>query len=534
MFKLFLSVFVLHSLAFAKSPNLPPIGASAFDYLIARTGGVVPYPISKLIAEMEKAGIGTSVQVYIPDGRSLQRFNTNFESPRLLISGTSTGDGGVGEISRRQPRPIRRAEELLTALPLDKLFVGYSRDTNSLEIISFNEQANRYEFQIVENYGRGMQALTKYAPRALCISCHQNEAPIFSIAPWSETQTNEKVLKQLRAEYAVNLVADQALDFDSQIRHAHDFQYIKEIWDRGCSGPIERVAECRKAFIQLAFLQTWLLTTGRSLEMEQRAKEYENIMKKSWFKEIRLSTSELFDRSIEQFPKDEPLPKYLNPQTIRPTFQIKTPSTKPIGVGIFGEYSGSEGISAVQEIAMSLVSAREMNFVIKYVKGDESILEDALNSNGMKALLRKPFPGRTKLLKVLWRNMGIPVSEKTWLDGVVNLPEKVDAQASSGDEIKINPRYPALHLFRKNCMGCHTNQADHRLNFMSEANDAKQWKILVSNPLVKERLNYEKSKRSQRMPPEFSDEGKFLRTEGNLERLEMFLQLKNDCEKYLK
>ena len=61
----------------------------------------------------------------------------------------------------------------------DQLFIGYNERGEKLEIISYNERAGRFEFQVVRDYRTGAQPKIFYASRTLCLACHQNNAPIF-------------------------------------------------------------------------------------------------------------------------------------------------------------------------------------------------------------------------------------------------------------------------------------------------------------------------------------------------------------------
>ena len=86
----------------------------------------------------------------------------------------------------------------------DRLFIGYQEKTGVIEVISYNERAARFEFQVVTDYRAGASPEVAYARRAVCTSCHQNGAPLFSEAGWDETDTNARV-------------ADAPLQFDSLI-----------------------------------------------------------------------------------------------------------------------------------------------------------------------------------------------------------------------------------------------------------------------------------------------------------------------------
>ena len=71
------------------------------------------------------------------------------------------------------------------------------RKPNLLEVISYNEAAARFEFQLVRDYRAGGTPRVVYANRAVCTACHQNHAPIFSRQVWDETNANPRIAARL-------------------------------------------------------------------------------------------------------------------------------------------------------------------------------------------------------------------------------------------------------------------------------------------------------------------------------------------------
>ena len=218
-------------------PDLPPVGRSLFDHLITeRTEGSrtyrVPFPLSALIervqarlAQREYSG-GTRV-VMIPMGRSLQRVAAApdfFKYPRIVFA--VTGEPATSE---------RDAGVLLK----DRLYIGYVEKTGVLEVISYNEAAGRFEFQLVKDYRAGAQPKIFYANRAICIACHQNHAPIFSKAIWGESNANGRVRELLRSQRAdFDLSAQGNIDFPDDIDkatvRANTLVSLQSVWQQGC------------------------------------------------------------------------------------------------------------------------------------------------------------------------------------------------------------------------------------------------------------------------------------------------------------
>ncbi len=121
----------------------------------------------------------------IPLGRSLQRNAAAprfFRAPRAVLA--------VTEDPGRPGMPLLK----------DRLYLGYQETAALLEVISYNEAAGRFEFQVVRDYRPGGQPRVLYAGRALCTACHQNAAPIFARQLWDETNANPKIARLLRDE----------------------------------------------------------------------------------------------------------------------------------------------------------------------------------------------------------------------------------------------------------------------------------------------------------------------------------------------
>ena len=121
----------------------------------------------------------------IPLGRSLQRHAAEngdyFRYPRVVIAVT-------GE-----------AADSTTPYLKDRLYLGFHEKAETLEVISYNPAAGRFEFQVADDYRAGGTARLRYANRALCLACHQNAAPIFSRQSWDESSANPRIATSLGA-----------------------------------------------------------------------------------------------------------------------------------------------------------------------------------------------------------------------------------------------------------------------------------------------------------------------------------------------
>jgi mono/diheme cytochrome c family protein len=240
------------------------VGRSLFDHLFVagRDGAAiydVPFPFAALRQRLLRrlgtgaAGSEALVQVLIPLGRALQRDAAApdyFASPRIVLA-------VVGD----PPSPPHAVGTRLK----DRLYIGYQEKAESLEVISYNETAGRFEFQIVQDYAPGRTPRVVYAIRPICISCHQNGGPIFSEAPWSETNANPEAARRLaaRAPLFHGIAAeqgtrsfDQAFAISSAADRANLYGAYQQIWRDGCgddqSSQSPAAIRCRAALLTSA------------------------------------------------------------------------------------------------------------------------------------------------------------------------------------------------------------------------------------------------------------------------------------------
>jgi hypothetical protein len=267
-------------------PSVPPVGRSLFDFLTmqeegGRTVQVVPFPFTALLERIE-AELGhpkpSLRKVLIPLGRSLQRNAANpdfFAFPRAVIA----VDEG--------PMPRAGRSGMLLA---DRLYLGYQEKAATIEVISYNEAAGRFEYQVVRDYREGGEANVYYADRPTCIACHRNHALIFSKPLWDETNANEAIaatLTVLQDEFYGIPVArgvDIPNAFDAATDRANTYTALQRIWQEGCelpSAPAEGIA-CR-ADALLAVLQH-KLSGNRHLapDRETPAKAFTAALSRQW------------------------------------------------------------------------------------------------------------------------------------------------------------------------------------------------------------------------------------------------------------
>jgi mono/diheme cytochrome c family protein len=246
--------------------HLPSQGRSLFEELFAVRRGAaagidVPFPFAALLARIDSqlqrdpaSPLPPAKRVLIPLGRSLQRTAAApefFAYPRVLVAVDSP--------------PVAAGVPLLK----DRLYLGYQEQSAVIEIISYNEAAGRFEFQLLKDYRAGGKPRLVYANRSICFACHQNGSPIFSRALWDETNANAKVAATLLAsgQSFHGIPPERGIDvpyaIDNASERANGFALTQLLWRAGCSGNTAEAQGCRAGLFAAALRyalsggQTW-------------------------------------------------------------------------------------------------------------------------------------------------------------------------------------------------------------------------------------------------------------------------------------
>jgi len=243
-------------------PDLPPAGRSLFDFLITmeRDGKKVydvPFPFSALVARIEShlhsaQNPSALKRLLIPVNRSLQRHASNgqyFTYPRAVLAVDTDADSTVSPSGM---------------FLKDRLFIGYHEKTGVLEIVSYNEAAGRFEFQIVSDYRAGGTPTVRYANRVLCVACHQNQSPLFARPMWEETNVNPKIAALLAHQhrqyygFPIRQGVGTSQAFDEATDRANDISLVHLLWREGC----EQAGDPKLAITCRAELLEWVLRYG--------------------------------------------------------------------------------------------------------------------------------------------------------------------------------------------------------------------------------------------------------------------------------
>ncbi len=238
-------------------------GRSLFEQLLDTEDGqpTVPFPfpvlLQRLRAQLDPTRpMGGLAVVLIPLGRSLQRHAAGdvdaFRYPRVVAAanGEPPADAPPGH-------PYLK----------DRLYVAYHEKAESLEVISYSEDAGRFEFQLVLDYRAGARPRVLPANRSLCLACHQNAAPIFSRPSWDETSASPPIAARLAATgrdfYGLRWRhgVDVPDAIDAATARANRLALAQDLWRHGCASSTPQAGiDCRAE----ALLQALLLRLGGS------------------------------------------------------------------------------------------------------------------------------------------------------------------------------------------------------------------------------------------------------------------------------
>ena len=439
------------------STDLPPVGHSRFDELIG--DAPVPYPFSRLVARInaqmltDAGGLLPMKVTLIPLGRSLQReagAPDYFRFPRVVAA--ADGDNKAGYA------PLK-----------DRLFLGFHEKGEVVEVISYNDAAGRFEFQVVRDYRAGAKPSVFYARRSLCLACHQNAAPIFARPLWDETPANPGVAAKLKAAgrdfYGVKVSGtDIAYFIDNASDRANLFSVWQTLWQQGCGTGTEG-DRCR---IQAFAAAVEYGRFGKLPQADALANTLPALTRnwnRLWPNGLGIPNPDL--------PNRDPLAALPDPAhdplLLRPLLEVwRKPDQTAFIVGLAGMLDRS---------ALQRLGKRDVT----------TALERLLAKGGFAA---KPFS--QAVLYALLREQGLAPRQRP----LKLPPARVEAVSRDADPLK---------LWRTHCASCHDTTLPHPPNFLHGSLQHASTRLQQCAPRIFVRLSMAEVAEPQRrvapMPP---------------------------------
>ena len=447
----------------------------------------IPFPFSALLARIEsqlhtKGTPPVLKELLIPVNRSLQRRAGDgafFAYPRAVLAVDTEAEPALGPSSMHLK---------------DRLFIGYHEKTGVLEIISYNEAAGRFEFQVVSDYRSGGTPTIRYANRALCTACHQNHSPIFSRPLWDETNVNPKIAALLAHQrrayhgFPVRQGVGVLQAFDDATDRANDISLAQLLWQEGCelADRPEQSSMCRAELIE------WVLQYALSKELTTkwhttiaRTAEVPSFLiawRERWPHGLAVPNPDIPNRNpfryvaVSEFPGlSEVEATALEGREPRSLFRGPYEPTQP---------REPLEIWAIPDTPQTLERVLA-TFVQFFTKADLSRLERLIHrqpnrlQQAVSALVRDTLLGRTDLfanqpfrrvtvLSALDQQLGAPVVSRCCLDDQ-GMPPPVDDVVESHHSASAereNPPAGMLKIFHQYCGTCHHGTDSFPPNFL--------------------------------------------------------------------
>ncbi len=460
--------------------NLPPIGRSLFDKLIMNEangeGAHVPFPLRKLLAELAaRAGCGADQggcyrAVLIPLGRSLQRTAAApefFKYPRIVVAFNA--------------EPRRAAKDFFPLLK-DRLYLGYQEKSNLIEVISYNEEASRFEFQLVKDYRDNALPRIFYANRAVCVSCHQNQAAIFSRQVWDETNANPEIatrLKSARDDF-LGLPASVGVDVPNAIDDATDranlYSAYQALWRDGCGKRSLEARWCRAQALRAAL--QYRLTGERGFDQSSAAftQRFLAPLQRNWQLHwpdgIRIPNNDIPNRDPLQFADSERLahvPARFEPLLTRghkEIWQFETDRYRLIkGVGEF--FSSADMRLLAERLDLNVEQEANRSDADLFVSPGFAVLDEAIehmiNDPDGQVALDSATIRREPLLRALFRALGMQQADTCCLSDFDLPPAVMDEHPGT---YHVGPPPTGLGPFYAHCARCHATREAFPPNFM--------------------------------------------------------------------
>ncbi|HKY89749.1 MAG TPA: hypothetical protein VJM11_01865, partial [Nevskiaceae bacterium] len=491
---------------------------SLFDHLLAQNDGL-PYPFEKLVAIIQRGDPENRppLAVMIPDGRSLLKASANFQAPRVVFAADYHAPD---------------TQAALGIVPRGQLFLGFVENANEIEVISYNELAGRYEFQLVQNYCEGCNPRIVYARRAICQTCHQGGSPIFSVRPWQETNAQPEIAARIvaaRGEAPYLAVATtQPLSAPERIDELTDVgnfvNVTQRMWLDACGA---EGAECRRAMLRAALrfandppafdphhadadklraLQreglgaSTIPVPGNDLASRDPLLDTRTLggrLRALLTPELDPSQKAKSNEDLEAFERLPPLPPELDPLVARPPKKHLTAD----------DLDGAYGIAQLFSPADLRLLLQAGGFTWDPVlEGVDRLPADALGP--------QPF-SRVRILQALLAPGVIhdvrkdPPARTVPAYCCLDTAEMSPPEASGVPGLAIAPGSVLQH-YDAYCFACHRGNPAKRLNFMAGPTEAAVLESIKAKGTIRDALDWERYRGTEQaakmMPPQDSSQ----------------------------
>ncbi len=482
--------------------DLPPEGTRAlFDHLVAQADGV-PWPFEKLVemvAKQDPTG-AAPLLLLVPDGRSLLKGQADCAHPRVLMAADFQSPGNPASLG---------------LAPRGQLFLGFTEQANEIEVISYNEAAGRFEFQLVQDYTANGARKLVYARRGICESCHQGATPIFSVRPWSETngqpETAARITAAAGARYlgfptAVPLATPERYDELTDV--GNFIVAAQKLWLDQCAD-----AACRRVLLKLAL--THARAPGDFVADGPAVAELRNLQAAANTKPIAVPQSDLPNRDpigeargikgwwrglfkpgiklgdgaktnedLEAFDRLPKLPPAQDPLTSRAPKRLLTAN----------DVDGVYGLA-------SLFTADDIRRLQAAAGLDWVAVEQAVDRLPEGFFADAPF-SRVKTLQALLPLLAANSAAPAYCCLDVSEMSPPIASGEPPVQLAVNSN---LQPFAQYCFACHRGNPSKRLNFMSGASEADVRANIEAKSEIRDALDWDRYRGTDRaaklMPP---------------------------------
>lgn len=495
--------------------DLPPEGTrSLFDHVVAQANGV-PWPFEKLVDAIQKLDTSgqAPVVVMLPQGRSLLKAQANESHPRIVMAAdfqTPNSNSTLGLNTRGQ------------------LFLGFVENADEIEVLSYNEAAGRFEFQLVQDYSETGARKLVYAKRAVCTTCHQGGAPIFSQRPWAETNASEKTVEAIvNARKAAGLDTTHYLGFpirvglgvperfDELTDVGNFFAATQKLWLDACGDGPDGV-KCRRQMLKLAvsygadpgsftadspMAQQLQAMQQRGLREQQIAVPESDLSNRDPYAQARTVREKIHaffnpphkpgegaknNEDLEAFDRLPKLPAVLDPLTQRPAKrQLQA-----------RDVDGAYGVA-------SLLTYSDVDSLIKAAGGSVNAVHAAIDRAPPALFEAKPFV-RVQMMQALLGPDVMPGSKGVLRYAFLDTSDMSPPVAIGLPPLALAPESP-LNDYQKYCFSCHRGNPQKRLNFMAGHDESEVLAVLRKKTEVRDALDWDRylgtDKASKLMPP---------------------------------